>query len=197
MRKEGLTAAPQRVITLTEKISRVLVKSSRIIAWFVVVTVLYFAGVWLVETLKQYSLSAGCPQVLTHKFGAIESSTGSTNHVGWCQTWWWHPLRLVVTLGIGGLVGACLFITSTFLRLGKRVFVFPVVLIFLEWIITDLPGQGYQNSVQWACRWGIHHRISAQECATQLGEFGDIRLYFPVAVIGCFWALQAVRRRTE
>ena len=158
-----------------------------VILWFYFVILAYSNGVGFGQYAKQYAFDNKCTQYERHYLRTEDVVTKKLNHVDWCENTWWHPFRLAATL-IPAILSGMLISLSISLVTSKKLTpalltVLPVTLSIIH-LISLLLESGMKEYTKVACRRHEYSEfLSAEDCLTQLGPFGDIRLYYPILVL--------------
>jgi hypothetical protein len=164
----------------------IAIKLGRLSAFLAVALFLYIFFSVTVQDIKLLAFENLCSAAIRHHFDTTDPLTNYQNHVDWCEVWWWHPFRLFITLIHGSLTALlmilfCLLLDKKFSQ--AKIYTRIVVVISFVHLAYMLLQTGHRQYTQYACRWGRYSDlVTAEDCIIQLGTFGDIRLYFPLAV---------------
>ncbi len=171
----------------------------RFLVWLIVVVLIYSYANVFVQEIKQLVFDNACAPEFQHHLLTTDSTSDYKNHVDWCETWWWHPFRLSITLLIGSVTGLLIFSITVAIvcrRDSIRTYNTLPISISITHTAFMLIRPSHKEYTQWVCRWHFYNeQITASDCAIQLGSFGDIRLYFPFAVATTCIALGMYRNR--
>ena len=121
----------------------------------------------------------------------------------WCEMVWWHPFRLATRVLPAFVVGIVLFVLVSHTRRFTRLAVSQWGSALLIWLachvlwIAHLSPAMLTGMIQRDCLKGRYSAdLDWAQCQTQLGRFGDQRLYYPLTVgITLAYLIRNSRRR--
>lgn len=176
-----------------EKIIRAITHKIFKFFWGLILLVLfvliYNAGIYFLHEVQEWVYDVGCPLNNKHNFDSYSVDGSMYFQADWCEQWWWHPFRALNRI-FTAICSATILIAimpkkwlrSSYLGLWVVVFVWIHILAINENIL-------FHEWFQDAC---LHrNRDTTKElCELQLGSFGDVRFFYPLAFMLTFGCAQ-------
>lgn len=171
--------------------------------WFILLIILYASLVYVAKEVRVFAFENYCPEALTYRHLDPEKLyLGRFNYLDWCASDWWHPIRLASHLIVGGLVGALAFLSGwiitgrEFMRSrAATIMIFLIALVHMYWLSRPPMMALFPDMFQRACN---HQKFAPDEmelCAVQLGPYGDVRFFYPLAYLTVFLLIIYVSAR--
>ncbi|MDG3066591.1 hypothetical protein ACFQ4M_03180 [Thauera mechernichensis] len=174
--------------------------------WFFLLIFLYGKLVYLAMDVRVFAFENYCPEALMYRSQEFEKRyLDFYNYVDWCASDWWHPLRLASHLIVGGLAGALAYLSGwivmgrEFMR-SRVAMVMIFVIASVHMFLLSLPPTilSYPDMTQRACNHQLFDQDEMGLCEVQLGSYGDVRFFYPLAYLAVFLLIDHLRvRRTH
>ena len=171
--------------------------------WFTLLIILYAILVYVAKDVRVFAFENYCPEALMHRYWDEEKEyLGLYNYVDWCASDWWHPLRLASHLVTGGLGGALAYLSGSivmgreFIRSRSAlVVIFVIAAGHMLWLSRPPMMSLYPDMTQRACNHYYTDQAERVLCDVQLGPYGDVRFFYPLAYLAVFLLIVYVRAR--